>query len=86
MYLTAIIDWFSRYVIAWEVSNALDAHFCLKCLWGALATATPEIFNTDQGVQFTSEAFTSVLRQAGIRISMDGRAERSITFCREAVA
>jgi putative transposase len=73
MYLTAIIDWFSRYVIAWEVSNTLDARFCLKCLREALATATPEIFNTDQGVQFTSEAFTSALHQAGVRISMDGR-------------
>ena len=73
IYLTAVIDWCSRYVLAWEVSNTLDGHFCLAALERALARGTPEIFNTDQGAQFTSRAFTSRLDDAGIRISMDGR-------------
>jgi len=73
MYLVAIMDWYSRYVMAWELSNTLDAIFCLTALERALLHAQPEIFNTDQGVQFTSLAFTGCLQQAGIRISMDGR-------------
>ncbi len=63
----------SRYVLAWQLSNTLDTHFCLVALEQALAQARPEIFNTDQGVQFTAQAFTDRLAQAGIQISMDGR-------------
>jgi len=73
MYLVAVMDWFSRYVIAWELSNTLDALFCLQALDRALEEGQPEIFNTDQGVQFSAMAFTSALESAGIRISMDGR-------------
>jgi len=73
IYLTAVIDWCSRYVLAWEVSNTLDGSFCLAALDRALARGTPEIFNTDQGAQFTSLAFTGRLLDAGIQISMDGR-------------
>lgn len=73
MYLTAIVDWFSRYVLAWEISNTLDVAFCLTALERSLKTARPEIFNTDQGSQFTSEAFTSRLESAEVAISMDGR-------------
>lgn len=73
MYLVAVIDWFSRYVVAWRLSNTLDSRFCIEALEEALAGARPAIFNTDQGCQFTSTAFTSVLREAGVRISMDGR-------------
>lgn len=73
MYLMAIIDWYSRYVIGWELSNTLDGEFCLVGLERALSENRPEIFNTDQGVQFTAEAFTSTLEDAGIRISMDGK-------------
>jgi putative transposase len=73
MYLTAIIDWYSRYVLAWQLSNSLDGHFCLVALEQALAQARPEIFNTDQGVQFTAQAFTDRLEAAQIRVSMDGR-------------
>ncbi len=73
MYLVAILDWFSRYVITWQLSNTLDGLFCLDALKMALALGCPEIFNTDQGVQFTATPFTQTLEQAGIRISMDGR-------------
>ena len=73
VYLTVIMDWHSRYVLAWELSNTLDAAFCVAALERALAISHPEIFNTDQGSQYTSEAFTGVLIAAGIRISMDGR-------------
>ena len=73
VYLMAIIDWFSRYVLAWEVSITLDTSFCLEALDRALLVATPEIFNTDQGVQFTSAEFTNRLKAADIRISWDGR-------------
>lgn len=74
VYLTAIIDWYSRKVLAWRLSNTLDSSFCVECLEQALQLyGTPEIFNTDQGCQFTSEAFTSVLTAQGISISMDGR-------------
>lgn len=73
MYLTAIIDWYSRYVLAWQLSNTLDGLFCLEALDLALVQGRPEIFNTDQGVQFTALDFTSRLEEAGIRISMDGR-------------
>ena len=73
MYLVAIMDWFSRYVIAWQLSNTLDGAFCLEALRSALQHNRPEIFNTDQGSQFTARAFTHELEQAGIRVSMDGR-------------
>lgn len=73
MYLVAILDWFSRYVITWQLSNTLDGRFCLDALEMALGRRRPEIFNTDQGVQFTATAFTQTLAHAGIRISMDGR-------------
>ena len=73
LYLIAIMDWFSRYVITWELSNTLDVHFCLEALNRALGKSSPEIFNTDQGSQFTSGAFTCILEQNSIKISMDGR-------------
>jgi len=73
MYLTAVIDWFSRYVLAWELSNTLDTQFCLDALHQALHFGQPDIFNSDQGSQFTSAAFTGILEAAGIRISMDGK-------------
>lgn len=73
MYLTAVIDWYSRYVLAWQLSNTLDGHFCLVALEQALAQGQPEIFNTDQGVQFTAHAFTDRVERAGVRVSMDGR-------------
>jgi len=73
LYLVAIIDWHSRYVLAWRLSNTLDVHFCLDALEEALSKGTPEIFNTDQGSQFTSEGFTGMLLQRGIQVSMDGK-------------
>lgn len=73
VYLVAILDWFSRYVLAWQLSNTLDRGFCLEALDAALAKATPEIFNSDQGCQFTSNDFTARLIAADVRISMDGR-------------
>jgi putative transposase len=74
VYLVAIIDWYSRAVLAWRLSNTPDVSFCLEALQEALDRwGTPDIFNTDQGAQFTSEAFTGVLRARGIRISMDGK-------------
>jgi putative transposase len=73
IYLVAIMDWFSRYVLAWEISVALEVSFCVSALDWALKTAQPEIFNSDQGSQFTSQEFTERLRQQGISISMDGR-------------
>lgn len=73
MYLIAVIDWFSRYVLSWEVSNTLETDFCLSALERALKQGTPQTFNTDQGSQFTSDLFTGRLQQAEIAISMDGR-------------
>jgi putative transposase len=73
VYLVAIMDWFSRYVLAWEISLTLDKAFCIAALERALTLSTPGIFNTDQGAQFTSREFTGTLEYAGIRISMDGR-------------
>ena len=73
VYLVAILDWYSRKVLAWRLSNTLETTFCLACLDDALAHSQPLIFNTDQGAQFTSLAFTGRLAHAGIRISMDGR-------------
>lgn len=74
VYLVAVIDWYSRKVLSWRLSNTLDSGFCVDCLEQALQTyGVPEIFNTDQGCQFTSEAFTGVLKAHCISISMDGR-------------
>ena len=73
VYLMAVINWFSRYVLSWEISVTLDTSFCMDALDRALRVATPEIFNTDQGVQFTSAEFTNRLKAADVRISWDGR-------------
>ena len=73
VYLVAIMDWYSRYVVSWQLSNTLDADFCLASLEQALTMHKPEIFNTDQGVQFTSQDFTARLQSADIRVSMDSR-------------
>jgi putative transposase len=73
VYLVAIMDWFSRYVVAWAVSITMEADFCIEALQRALEGRKPEIFNSDQGSQFTCTGFTGVLQAAGIRISMDGR-------------
>lgn len=74
LYLVAIMDWYSRKVLSWRVSNTMDTTFCVEALTEALATyGTPDIFNTDQGSQFTSESFTGVLATADVKISMDGR-------------
>ena len=73
LYLVAIIDWYSRYVFGWRLSNSLDNRFCVELLEETLREHQPEIFNTDQGVQFTSDDFISVLKKKDIRISMDGR-------------
>jgi putative transposase len=73
LYLVAVMDWFSRHVLAWQLSNTLDATFCVEAAAAALAHGRPEIFNTDQGPQFTSEAFTSLLVRNCVAISMDGR-------------
>jgi putative transposase len=73
LYLTAVIDWHSRYVLAWRLSNTMDGSFCVEALEAALRNRQPEIFNTDQGSQFTSAAFTQRLHSRGIAISMDGR-------------
>jgi putative transposase len=73
LYLVAVIDWFSRYVLAWQLSNTLDGAFCRVAARQALQRGNPEIFNTDQGAQFTAAEFTGLLEEASIRISMDGR-------------
>lgn len=73
VYLTAVIDWYSRYVLAWEVSNTVDGTFCLSALERALRIATPHIFNTDQGSQYTSRDFTKRVLDAGAQMSMDGK-------------
>lgn len=73
MYLAAIVDWYSRYVLTWRLSNTLDGSFCLDMLEEALGRGQPAVFNTDQGVQFTSEAWTGRLLSAGVAVSMDGR-------------
>lgn len=73
MYLTAVIDWYSRYVISWRLSNTMDCDFCVETLEDALKTGTPDIFNTDQGAQFTSKDFTGCLDKGEVQISMDGK-------------
>ena len=71
--LVAIMDWHSRYVVAWRLSNTLEADFCVDALKEALGQGQPEVFNTDQGSQFTSLEFTQVLQEHGVKISMDGK-------------
>jgi putative transposase len=73
MYLTAVIDWYSRYVLSWRLSNTMDVGFCLEALDEALSRGRPEIFNTDQGSQFMSREYTSRLEEAGVAVSRDGR-------------
>jgi len=73
MYLTAVMDWHSRYVLSWRLSNTLDVDFCLEALEDALSQGCPEVFNTDQGVQFTSASYTQRLEAAGAKVSMDGK-------------
>jgi putative transposase len=73
MYLTAVIDWYSRYVLSWRLSNTLEGRFCLEALDEALRLGRPEVFNTDQGSQFTARAYTGRLEEAGVAVSMDGR-------------
>ncbi len=74
LYLTAVLDWYSRRVLSWELSNSMDRSFCISCLESALANfGKPEIFNTDQGPQYTSRDFTGRLEKEGIAVSMDGR-------------
>ena len=73
LYLVAIMDWYSRYVLAWRLSNTLEGSFCLEALEAALSCGRPEIFNSDQGSQFTAAAFTERLQACGVAISMDGR-------------
>ncbi len=82
MYLVAVIDWHSRFVLAWQLSNTLDGRFCLDAPRQALVKGRPKIFNTDQGAQFTADAFTACLLAANIQISMDcrGRALDNV-FC-----
>jgi len=77
MYLVAIMDWYSRYVLSWRLSNTLDANFCIDALEGALKKGRPDIFNTDQGAQFTSDGFTGLLERHGIRVSMNGKGRYS---------
>jgi len=73
LYLVAIIDWYSRYVLSWRLSNTLDTGFCVEAMEEALRKGKPDICNTDQGAQFTGEAFTGLLKQHGVKISMDGK-------------
>jgi putative transposase len=73
LYLVAVMDWFSRYVLSWEVSITLESDFCVSALKEALSLGKPEVFNTDQGGQFTSIDFTEVLLDAGVQVSMDGK-------------
>ena len=73
LYLVAIMDWHSRHVLAWKLSNTMDADFCVEALEEALGKGKPEVFNTDQGSQFTSEGFTGILARHGVKISMDGK-------------
>src|SRR4051812_7853683 len=77
MYLAAVVDWFSRYVIAWRLSNTLDGSFCPEVLEEALRGGRPEVFNTDQGVQFTASAFTGRLESAGVAVGTGGRGRAS---------
>jgi len=73
VYLVVVMDWYSRYILSWELSNTLDSRFCVEALSKALWSSRPEIFNTDQGVQFTAQEFTELLSRNEVKISMDGR-------------
>lgn len=73
MYLFAVIDWYSRYIVAWELSNTLDSAFVIRCLMKAYSKAKPKIINSDQGCQFTSKKYIDFLKANGIWNSMDGR-------------
>jgi putative transposase len=73
LYLVAIMDWYSRYVVSWELSQTLEKYFCINALERALSSAVPKIFNSDQGSQFTSHSFTQLLLDKGVLVSMDGR-------------
>jgi putative transposase len=73
VYLVAVMDWHSRYIVSWRLSNTLESGFCIEALSESLAVAKPEIFNTDQGSQFTDHDFVDVLLNAGVQVSMDGR-------------
>ena len=77
LYLVAVMDWHSRYVLSWRLSNTLEAGYCAEALTEALARGKPEMFNTDQGSQFTSLEFTQVLQEHGVKISMDGKGRYS---------
>jgi putative transposase len=83
MYLTAVRDWYSKYVLSWELSNTMDVEFCLKSLRNALKHGVPEIFNTDQGSQYTSQIFTQTLLDNNIKISMDGVGRATDNICIE---
>ena len=80
LYLVVIMDWHSRYVVAWRPSNTLDAGFCAEALEDALARGKPEVFNTDRGSQFTSREFTQVLQEHGVKVSMDGKGRYSVNI------
>ena len=77
LYLVAVMDWYSRYVLAWRLSNTLETDFCAEALTEALGQGRPQVFNTDQGSQFTSLEFIQVLKDRGVRISMDGKGRYS---------
>ena len=83
LYLVAVMDWHSRYVLAWRLSNTLEAGFCAEALEEALGQGQPEVFNADQGSQFTSWEFTQVLQDHGVRISMDGKGRYSDNIWQE---
>jgi putative transposase len=81
LYLVAVMDWYSRYVLSWELSNSMESSFCVKALQTALERfGRPRIFNTDQGVQFTSDAFVDTLLDHDIQVSMDGKGRAPIMF------
>jgi putative transposase len=80
LYLVAVMDWFSRFVLSWELSNTLETSFCVAALNAAFRFGQPEVWNSDQGSQFTSSEFLAPLQQRGILISMDGRDAHSTTF------
>ena len=80
LYLVAIMDWHSRYVMAWRLSNTLETGFCAEALTEALGQGTPDVFNTGQGSQFTSREFTRMLQDHSVRISMDGRGRYRTTY------
>ncbi len=73
VYLVAVMDWYSRMIVSWELSNSMEIQFCLVALERALRAGQPEVFNTDQGAQFTSPRFVRILEEEGVQVSMDGR-------------